>query len=294
MKKNWFVLLPIICVMIMTAVHVCAADAPRFVDYAGLITDMDEEYAIFEALDNISATYSCDVVIVTTDSLDGKTAQEYANDYYDLVGGYGYGDDYTGIIFLISMAEREWAISTCGGAISVFTDSVLMSMEDAIIPYLSSGDYAEAFMTYADLCEDTLSRYAQGGSEEYNGYNPYDPYIDPYYSDYYYDDPYGQRTERGVSAMWIPGSVLIAFVLSLIVVNTMKGEMNSVHMQSGAATYEKQNSFRLTEQRDLFLYRNVSRTLRQTEQNRSSHGGGHSSVHRSSSGRSHGGRSGRF
>lgn len=306
MKKNWFIVLPLLLAVLIlpvSAAMIPSERGPRLVDDADLLYDY-EETALIEVLDEVSEAWSCDVVVLTTDSLGGTSAQAYADDYFD-DNGYGYGADYTGILFLISMTEREWAISTCGGAIDIFTDAALMAMEDEIIPYLSSGDYAAAFTTYAELCDGFLERAAQGeiyGSTDSFYSDPYYAYSDPYYNDYYndsyyYSDPYGYRdTGRSVSALWIPGSVLIAFVLSLIVVNTMKGEMNSVHMQSGAAAYEKQGSFKVTERRDLFLYRNISKTPRQTEQNHSNRGGGvhGSSVHRSSSGRSHGGRSGRF
>ena len=59
---------------------------------------------------------SCDVIVVTVASLDGKTAESYADDYFDF-NGYGLGQDRDGILLLLSMEDRDWAISTHGFAL---------------------------------------------------------------------------------------------------------------------------------------------------------------------------------
>ena len=61
------------------------------------------------------------VVVVTENSLDGKSAQDYADDFFDY-NGHGYGDDDSGVLFLIGMDERKWAITTYGYGITAFTD----------------------------------------------------------------------------------------------------------------------------------------------------------------------------
>ena len=73
----------------------------------------------------------------------------YADDFYDY-NGYGYGDSRDGILLLISMEERDWRISTCGYGITVFTDAGQEYISDKFLPYLSDGDYSEAFTKYAD------------------------------------------------------------------------------------------------------------------------------------------------
>lgn len=286
MKKYILLLLPLI--FVITALPVCAADVPRLVDNAGLLTESNAE-EISLMLDMVSEERACDIVVVTTDSLDGKSVVEYADDYFDY-NGYGWGDDYTGILFLVSMGEREWAFSTCGGAIDVFSDYRLMQMEEAIIPYLSDGDYYGAFVKFYLMCDDYLLQGVDSGSEYY-----YDDYYDDdyYYYDEYYNEYYGNNATdtwnyTGIAAV---GSLAIGFVIALIVVNSWKGEMNTVRSQRGAVNYVKNGSFRVTKERDIFLYRKVTKIARDTDNNRSSGGrrGGGSTVHRSS-----GGRSGRF
>ena len=83
---------------------------PLLVDDAGLLTE-EESSALLNKLEDISQKYENEVGIVTVNSLEGKTAEAYADDYYDY-NGYGYGENDDGLLLLISMGEREWAIST--------------------------------------------------------------------------------------------------------------------------------------------------------------------------------------
>ncbi len=252
------------------------ASQPLVVDGADLLTEAEEE-ALGRILEEIAQQYVCDVIVVTTDSLEGYSARTYADTFFDQ-NGYGRGAAYTGILFLVSMTEREWAFSTCGDAISAFTADGLDLLEEKTIPYLSSGDYGTAFSEFADTCRWILAEAEDGEpyGEGYGGYDIYDGY-DGYDS---YDG-----TASPLSAGWIIGSVIGGFVLSLIVVSIMARDMKSVRYQKGADSYEKEGSFILTRQQDLFLYHQVTRIRHQTQKS-----GGRSS----SSGRSHGGRSGRF
>lgn len=83
-------------------------------------------------------------------------------------------------------------------------------------------------------------------------------------------------------------SLLIGAAISGIAILIMRSTMNTKKPQRSAVSYETDGSYHLRTHQDLFLYSNISKRPR--PQNNSSG----SSVHRSSSGRSHGGRGGRF
>ena len=51
-------------------------------DNAGLLTD-SEQSELLDKLDEISERQQVDIVVVTTDSLNGKTPEAYADDLYD-------------------------------------------------------------------------------------------------------------------------------------------------------------------------------------------------------------------
>ena len=89
---------------------VSAADLPRLGDDADLLTD-HEEAVLLSELDEISERQRMDIVVVTTDSLEGKSAMEYADDFYDY-NGYGFGNSRDGVLLLISMEDRDWWLST--------------------------------------------------------------------------------------------------------------------------------------------------------------------------------------
>ena len=92
---------------------------PRLVDRADLLSELEEE-ELEARLDEISERDQVDVVVVTVNSLEGKTAQAYAEDYF-IDHGYGQGENGDGILFLLDMGDRNWAIATHGYAIEVFT-----------------------------------------------------------------------------------------------------------------------------------------------------------------------------
>ena len=308
------ILLTVMTVLTMT-VQASSGNDDRtlslLVDDAALLT-AGEASELTAALEEISTRQELEVALITVPSLpDGYTAQSYADNIYDYYG-YGWGDDDDGILLLLSMGEREWAVTTYGYGITAFPDSVIDLMMNDCLYYISDGAYFNGFSYFAQLCDEYITKAKNGVIEDPEadyGYSD-NAYNDPYYGGYYgYDDPMsiigGASGPTAITVarsngipFALPLSLIAGFLISGLIVGVWKSELKSVGKQSGASEYAKRDSLRVTLSRDLFLYRNVSRTRRQTQQNnRSGHGGMHSSgssVHRSSSGRSHGGRSGRF
>lgn len=237
---------------------------PRLVDDADLLVDYEEE-ELLEMLDEISERQQFDVVVVTVESLDGKTAQAYAYDFYDY-NGYGFGSSYDGALLLLAMDEREWHISTCGYGITALTDYGIEYIGNEMLSDLSNGFYYDAFVTFAQLCDDFVTQAANG--------EPFDV----------------QNASKGSFPFFknLLIALVIGLVVGLIAVLVMKGQLKSVSFKDNANSYEKQGSMQVTGSHEFFLYRNVSRVKR-AENN-----SGGSSTHTSSSGRSHGGGGGRF
>ena len=241
-----------------------AGEAPRLVDDAGLLTE-GEESNLLDKLDEISHKQKADVVVVTVDSLEGKSPMEYADDYFDY-NGYGYGEDRDGIILLVSMEDRDYWMSTRGFGITAFTDAGLEFIADEFVPELSDGDYDKAFDLFADRCDEFLTQARKG--------RPYDRGHMP------------REKFELLENMLI--SLAGGFVIALISVLVMMSKMKSVRFNNVAGNYVKENSLSITDSRELFLYFTVNRTAR------SKNNGSGSSVHTSSSGASHGGSGGKF
>ena len=128
----------------------------RLVDNAKLLSE-DEYSQLKEHIDTVSEKYTFDVVIVTEKSIGDKTPTEYADDFFDYKG-YGEGDNHDGILFLLDMENRKWAISTTGAGIPYFTDYGQERIMDDVKPYLSDGEYYDAFDTFVTMCDDYINK----------------------------------------------------------------------------------------------------------------------------------------
>lgn len=237
---------------------------PRVVDEADLLT-AEEESELLSVVDEISERQQFDVAIVTVESMNGASAQNFADDFYDY-NGYGMGENADGALLLVSMEDRDWYITTAGFGITAITDAGIDYISDRFIDDLSDGEYYSAFETYARLCDDFVTQAKTG--------EPYD----------------GSHMPRGEFRVGI--RLLIAVIFGYIIAQTsveaMRRTLKSVRPQRSAGNYIVPGSLKLNRCEDRFLYSNVTRTERPKENSSGS------SIHTSSSGRSHGGGGGKF
>lgn len=239
---------------------------PRFVDDAELLLPA-ERSALLGKLDETSARIGADIVIVTSRSASQRGATADADDFFD-ENGYGQGASRDGILLYIAMADRDWAISTSGSCIRAFTDAGQKHIMSEVLPYLSDGDHKAAFDTFVGLCAEFVEQAKNG--------QPFDTGNLP-------RGPYPLARNLGIAFG-------VGLVIALVRVATLKAQLKTVRARNEADSYVKQGSMTLTTQTDSFLYSTLSRVARPKP---SSSGGG-SSTHTSSSGRTHGGSSGKF
>lgn len=252
----------LLCLLMILAICTPAyAASPKIVDKADLLTDSQEAVLASKA-EALTDEYAMDVVILTVDSLGYKSATAYADDYFDY-NGYGIGPRKSGVLFLISMENRDWAISTCGDAIDALTDYGLDKLFETISDDLSDNDFYSAFSTYLTELDTYFEAYEEG--------SPIDKEVTPL---------------DMIPVVLI--SLVLGLIVAAIVIWFMTRSMNTARAQRSAQSYVTPGSFDLRNRQDIYLYSHTSR-VRRAE---SSSGG--SSIHRSSSGRSHGGRSGKF
>ena len=265
----------ILCLLLLPSLFLSVGAEQQYViDNADLMSS-SEEAALEEKAQALRQEYGMDVVILTVDSLDGKRPQDYADDYYDY---NGYAAD--GVLFLLSMEERDWYISTKGNAIYALTDYGIQQVGESALPYLKNGDYYSAFDAFLDALPTYFSAYSDGA--------PIDGYADTS-GDYYHGDQEDVVYYEHVNILI---SIAIGAVIGGITVLIMRACMNTKRPQRSAGSYLNDSSYHLRTNQDLFLYSNVTKTRIQQES--SSSGGGGSSVHTSSSGSTHGGGGGKF
>jgi uncharacterized protein len=222
-------------------------------------------------IDEATALYDADLVIVITDDLAGKSSKDFADDYYD-ENGYGIGFDYSGVLLLVNMEYREIWLSTAGKAIRVFTDRRIVAVNNRVADYFSKGEWYQGCLAF--IAE--FKRYMEEGVPQ-GQYNENSEYY-PVYTPTFWEKAKNQITKRSTYLISLLSSILVT-----LLVTSSRKKQNTTHL----LTYEENDSFKLIRSRDDYLRETTTSVRISSDSNRSSTN--RSSTHRSSSGRSHGG-----
>ena len=199
-------------------------------DEADLLNDT-EEAALEKKLADVSGTYDAQIVVCTIASMDGADIDRYLDHLYDTMG-FGYGKNHDGVLLLVCMDPREYRILSNGFAGVAIDGDAIDTMGDAFVSDLSDGNYAAAFLEFADQCVYYLDGHLNG-----------------------FPFNFGKN---------LLISLAIGIAVGLIVAFILKSQLKTVRRQDQANVYVKQGSMNLTHQSDIYLYRTVSRTKRQS------------------------------
>lgn len=250
------------------------AAVPRVNDLANLLS-LDQIEELEKKLTILSETYQMEVVIVTTNDAEGKTSRDYADDFYD-THGYGYGDNWDGVLFLIDMDNRQLWISTCGLGARYINDVRINNLLDVIAPYLTTANYYEGCNAFVDGTEN----YFKAGIPS-NGYLDFEN-KEPF------TNSYGHKLTAKNYLVCAGVALLAALIVASIARFVISYRYKHPH-HTVPATLPDQLSVNYTEKQDLFISTHTTRTKIETSSSNGSGGSGGSSMHSSSSGRSHGG-----
>lgn len=223
-----------------------ASEFSLVLDEADLLTD-EEESQLLDKLEAITEEYNLEVAVATVESKDGNEMNYFTDHFFD-ENGYGTGENHDGILFMVSIGDREWHITTHGYAMTAFNDDGLAYLKENVEPLLKDENFYGAFDTYADLCQDLLEMAANG-----------EPYTEPF------------------SPIWILISLGIGLVLAFLCTMGMRAQLKSVRTQDSAVDYVRQGSMELTRSNDIFLYHTVTKTAKPKDSDSSS--GGSDSDH---------------
>ena len=242
--KKLFCLAVAVLLVVALPLTVVAEQPPNpgsiYINDIGLL-DRGQEYQLGNQLLEISERLNLTVAVYVSGTLDG-----YEIDYFTKTIYHQNYSAQDGVLLLVAMEEREWYIYTTGDAYDYLTDAALDDIEDAIVPLLSTDDYYDAFVTYANLCDKFLTMGQEGNI--YRGAFP------------------------------LMQNLLIALIVGLgvglIVVTYMKSQLKSVRPRREAHEYTRPGSMNVTRSRDLFLYRTVSRRPKPKDSGSSGRSGG--------------------
>lgn len=190
-------------------------------------------------LESISKKYKAEIRVVTVSSMDGGDIDEFLEYLYD-ESGFGYGENHDGVLLVVCMDPREYRILSNGFAGEAITSGDIDAIGEAFKSDLSDGNYADAFDTFADKCEYYLDGHI-------NGF------------------PFN----TGKNLLICLG---IGFVVALIVTGIWKNQLKSVRKQSAANAYVKAGTMQITQSGDFFMYRNVTKTQKQSSSSSGSSG----------------------
>lgn len=261
------------CILVMTAVSVTASAASgygeeRVVDNAYLLTD-SEESTLRETTDKIKEEFDFDCVLVTVgsythDNMLGAYSPIDLSDYaYNVYQNSDYGNN--GVIFVVSMSQREWWILSFGEGHDIISDEYGKEwLEYKVLDELSDDEFYEAFDKYVSSVYDFVKE-----ARENKPYSTTNPNLDL--------EAYGAKVKDKLLVIII----IIAAVLGITAFVLLR-MMKTVKPKPNATDYLKQGSFKLRLSQDIFQYSHTTRTRKSSG---GSGGGG---------GGSRGGRGGRF
>ena len=149
-KISFFFLL----VFLLLPLDVLAASS-RVFDNASLFSEEDID-KLSEEIQKLQDKTQMDYVIVTTLDADGKTAQDYADDFYDS-HDFGMDEEYSGMLYLIDLDNQEIYISTTGKMLRYLTDARIESLLDDAFTQAAEEHYADSAFFVLKGVEDYIT-----------------------------------------------------------------------------------------------------------------------------------------
>ena len=144
---------------------------PRVFDQAGLFSET-EIIQLEEKIVQCRKSTKMDVVIVSAYADGERSAEEYADDYYDY-GGFGVGKKASGVLLLYYMdgpgqPGGECYISTAGTMINMLTDERIESILDDVYEDLRNRDFAGAAEHFLEDVKAYVKEGVESGQYTYD------------------------------------------------------------------------------------------------------------------------------
>lgn len=287
-------LITLLCCIGFGSITLFAKADTKVVDQANLFT-LDETEKLEALANDLAEKYQIDIGIVTTNDAEGKSAQEYADDFYDN-NGYGYGKDMDGLLYLIDMDNREIYLSTCGLAIQYFTDLRISKLLDLAYTYVSNEDYYGSAIEFLKDVETHINTGVVSNQKtvEKDFSDPRVDYNDPNMTEASSKHiPFRSANGEPLNAVSVGLSALVSLLLAALIAFIIRFIVQYRYKHPSYTVPEAipdDSSVHYTERTDRFVTSHTTRTkIEHNDDNGSSGGSGISSVHSSSSGTTHGG-----
>lgn len=228
------------------------------------VLDYDEWDALEDRAAEISQRHNCGVYVYFTEDYtyygDGSAYDVARLLYSHPDAPLGLGEDMVGILLLVSLSERDWALYVYGDqAVYAFGNDPQDGLSDEFLPYFADDDWVGGFSAYLTTCDEYLTRAEQGDPVHGDNNTPVTDNTQG-------DDAQASPVKGVLTAVGI--SCLIALLICLV----LKGKMKSVHRKSEARNYTTNGGLRLTEKYD--HYTHTTESVRHIEKSSGDGGGG--------------------
>ena len=165
MKIKRMIFLPLILMIALLCPSLAsAADGRNIADISGRLPDIELD-RLEEILENVSGNTGFNISALITDNLDGKTATEYAQDYYSSE----YPQNPDGVLLLINFDTNNDIILAFGNAQQYFTESVRKDiLSEYVTPFIADGHISSAVAGFSEKSQEILTAAAE---ETVNSYD---------------------------------------------------------------------------------------------------------------------------
>ncbi|WP_416150778.1 TPM domain-containing protein [Salipaludibacillus sp. HK11] len=235
-----------------TAFPVSAENNQKIYDYAELLT-VEEQEELEQLSDQYSEERQTDITILTTNDSQGLDIVEFTGDFYDEMYDQSQAN---AVILTIDMESRDVYISGFYKGEEYVDDSRADLIRQKITSDLSEGYYYDAFHSYVELSHEYLDIEP--------GVNPDNIFLNL-------------------------GFQLILSVIIAAIIVAMMLYRSSGRMTTSGGTYMDTSNSAVTNRRDTYVRKVVTKVKKPTSQNNSRGGGGITKG-----GHSHSGSRGKF
>jgi uncharacterized protein len=240
MKKLLYIF-TLLAALLMSNVALAASS---LVDNADLLSPRQER-EVLQFLEQVEKAHNVRVAVVTMPTIGNSSTAAFADKLVDEV----YNNGVKGNMVLLQVVDqRKWYISTDSKLKSITgSNDAVNYMSNAFVPYLSKGDYPNAYKVYATKANDLLAYYAQNGKPVKK------------------EKPFPNEPA-------LVFALFGAFIFTKSVRKSLLDSMSNVNAAVAADAYLDERSFELKDSNDTYMYNNVVAVPR--PRGNGHHGGG--------------------
>ena len=239
--KKIFYIFTLLAALLITNIALAASS---LVDNADLLSPRQER-EVLQVLEQVEKAHNVRVAVVTMSTIGNSSTAAFADKLVDDVYNNGANGN---MVLLQVIDQRKWYISTDSKLKSITgSNDAVNYMSKAFVPYLSKGDYPNAYKVYASKANDLLAYYAQNGKPIKK------------------EKPFPNEPA-------LVFALFGAFIFTKSVRKSLLDSMSNVNAAVAADAYLDERSFELKDSNDTYMYSNVVAVPR--PRGNGHHGGG--------------------